>query len=305
MKRPLRFDANASQSQLQRLRDNLRELEQKVEQTDLELQRSQKEKAGLEEALKRKNTLAALGQMAATVAHEIRNPLGGIAGFAGLLERELPPNDPKRPWVKKIIEGVSSLNTIVTGLLNYTRPCRLNAYPNDLVRLVEETASFLEIDLGRREGLDISVDRFFEVPALSCLVDPEQMQQVFLNLLQNAVKAMPGGGTVTVRVSSTNTSNSGQLPADPEQEKNEWLEVAISDTGEGMQEEVQNQLFTPFFTTKENGTGLGLAIARKIVEAHRGRIGVKSEVGQGSTFIVSIPKGSEGNPIHNTISSTG
>ena len=302
MKRPLRFDADASQSQLQRLQDNLRELEQKVEQTDLELQRSQEEKARLEEALERKNTLAALGQMAATVAHEIRNPLGGIAGFAGLLERELPPNDPKRPWVKKIIEGVSSLNTIVTGLLNYTRPCRLNAYPNDLVRLVEETASFLEIDLGRREGLDISVDRFFEVPALSCLVDPEQMQQVFLNLLQLAVQAMPGGGTVTVRVSSTNTSNSEQVPADPKQEENGWLEVAISDTGEGMQEEVQNQLFTPFFTTKENGTGLGLAIARKIVEAHRGKIGVKSEVGQGSTFIVSIPKGSEGN---NIISSTG
>ena len=101
----------------------------------------------------------------------------------------------------------------MTGLLNYTRPCRLNAYPNDLVRLVEETASFLEIDLGRREGLDISVDRFFEVPAIFCLVDPEQMQQVFLNLLQNAVQAMPGGGTITVRVSSRNTSNSGQVHA--------------------------------------------------------------------------------------------
>ena len=153
-------------------------LARKLDQAELDLGRCQAERARLEDTVGRMNTLAALGQMAATVAHEIRNPLGGIAGFAGLLERDLSPDDPRRRWVKKIIEGVSSLNTIVTGLLNYTRPVRLNAHPIDIVNLIEESASFVEIDLARREDPRISIARAYRVPGATCPIDPERMQQV-------------------------------------------------------------------------------------------------------------------------------
>jgi len=322
MKRPRRADAAPSQRAFLELQETHRELERKFKtlshrlaQAESDLQQSLTERTRLEDQISRMNTLAALGQMAATVAHEIRNPLGGIAGFAGLLERDLPVDDPRRKWVKKIIEGVSSLNAIVTGLLHYTRPVRLNAHRIDIVSLIEESASFVEIDLARRDDQAISIARAYEVPGVACLADPEQMQQVFLNLLQNAAQAMPGGGTITVSVRKTgNGAMEPVLPTlPPEAEKQrsgetgkeslsdspplpfsvsevgEWVEVAVADTGEGMPEEVQRQLFTPFFTTKENGTGLGLATARKIVEAHRGTIRVTSEVGRGSTFAIALP----------------
>lgn len=306
MKRPRRADAAPSQRAFPELQEIHRELERKFEalshrlaQTESDLRQSQTERVRLEDQVSRMNTLAALGQMAATVAHEIRNPLGGIAGFAGLLERDLTVDDPRRKWVKKIIEGVSSLNSIVTGLLHYTRPVRLNVHRVDIVNLIEESASFVEIDLARRDGQTISIARVYEVPGAACLVDPEQMQQVFLNLLQNAAQAMPEGGTITVSVrtepETRGRGDTGNPPLSPSpplpvgEEGRGWVEVEVADTGEGMSEEVQRQLFTPFFTTKENGTGLGLATARKIIEAHRGTIRVTSETGRGSAFAVALP----------------
>ncbi|MBI2951900.1 hypothetical protein HYY27_07395 [bacterium] len=300
------MNAAPSQRAFLELQETYRELERKFEalslrlaQAEFDLQQSQAERTRLEDQVSRMNTLAALGQMAATVAHEIRNPLGGIAGFAGLLERDLTVDDPRRKWVKKIIEGVSSLNAIVTGLLHYTRPIRLNAHRIDIVNLIEESASFVEIDLARRDDQAISIARAYEAPGVACLVDPEQMQQVFLNLLQNAAQAMPDGGTITVSVraetqkrrngDAENPPFSSSPPLPIGEEGTGWVEVAVADTGEGMPEEVQRQLFTPFFTTKENGTGLGLATARKIVEAHRGTIRVTSEVGRGSTFAIALP----------------
>lgn len=318
MKRPRRADAAPSQRAFLELQKTYRELERKFEalshrlaQAEFDLQQSRTERTRLEDQVSRMNTLAALGQMAATVAHEIRNPLGGIAGFAGLLERDLAVDDPRRKWVKKIIEGVSSLNAIVTGLLHYTRPVRLNVHRIDIVSLIEESASFVEIDLARRDDQAISIARDYETPGVACLVDPEQMQQVFLNLLQNAAQAMPGGGTITVSVrkagngemgkgsggsgggmgsvGSACTSYTSYTSYTSHTPLQGWVEVTVADTGEGMTEEVQRQLFTPFFTTKENGTGLGLATARKIVEAHRGTIRVTSEVGRGSTFAITLP----------------
>ncbi|MBI2505339.1 MAG: PAS domain S-box protein [Candidatus Latescibacteria bacterium] len=233
----------------------------------------------LEAQVQRMHTLAALGEMAATVAHEIRNPLGGIAGFATLLERDLAADDPRRRLARKITEGVARLNRIVSSLLSYTRPLTLNTRPVNMVEVVEEAAAFFEIDLERRPE-NIALQRHYPDLPMGCAIDPEQFQQVILNLLHNATQAMaPRGGTIAIGLSAG--------AAEPAQ-----IRLTIRDQGMGMSSEVQEKLFTPFFTTKEDGTGLGLVTSKKIVEAHGGLIQVESEPGKGTCFTISIPHNS-------------
>lgn len=227
----------------------------------------------LEAEVQRVQTLAALGEMAATVAHEIRNPLGGIAGYAGMLERDLDSDDPNRRLVQKITEGVGRLNRIVVSLLNYTRPLRLNVHPVNLVELLEETTAFFAIDIERSRE-DIRLERDFPDGDLICRIDPEQLQQVILNLLQNAMQAMPDGGAIAVGLRV---------------EENQGV-LSVGDTGIGMADEVREKLFTPFFTTKEDGTGLGLVTSKKIIDAHNGQIRVDSEPGRGTQFSISLPQ---------------
>ena len=227
----------------------------------------------LEAEVQRVHTLAALGEMAATVAHEIRNPLGGIAGYAGMRERDLGSEDPNRRLVHKIIEGVARLNRIVSSLLTYTRPLRLNIYPVNLTELVEEATAFFAIDVERSRE-DIHIERRYADRELTCRIDPEQLQQVILNLLQNAMQAMPEGGTISVDVHAGNSEGI----------------FTISDTGIGMDNDVREKLFTPFFTTKEDGTGLGLVTSKKIIDAHNGQIRVDSEPGRGTQFSISLPQ---------------
>jgi len=232
----------------------------------------------------RVGTLTALGEMAATVAHEIRNPLGGIGGFAGLLERDLEVADPRRRLVKKIISGVAGLNRIVSDLLNYTRPVQLNLRPADFVQVVEDATGFFEIDAGARMDA-VEIRRTYAAQEIPCRVDPEQIQQIVLNLLHNAVQAMPGGGRLEI----------GLFEADAAQDARTELRahcvaLTVCDSGIGMSEETRSKLFRPFFTTKEDGNGLGLATARKVIEAHGGDILVESAPGEGATFTLYIPK---------------
>jgi len=245
----------------------------------------------LEAQVQRMHTLAALGEMAATVAHEIRNPLGGIAGFAALLERDLEKEDPRRRLVQKITEGVGRLNRIVTSLLSYTRPLNLRTHPVDLATMVEEVTAFFEIDL-ERHNRTISIHRHHGEEVV-CPIDTEQFQQVILNLLQNATQAISGDGEINIQI-DTHTCGQGTQGR-----------LKIRDSGSGMSPEVQEKLFTPFFTTKEDGTGLGLVISKKIIEAHGGTIQVESqqaldsaaeaspndyvEVVTGTTFTISLP----------------
>ena len=229
----------------------------------------------LEAQVRRMHTLAALGEMAATVAHEIRNPLGGIASFANLLERDLAAHDPSRRLVRKITEGVARLNRIVSSLLSYTRPLNLNTHSVDVAEVVEEAAAFFEIDTERTGG-KIAIVRHFPEEPLVCHVDTEQFQQVILNLLLNATQAMPEGGDIDVEVFPISKSDGGAT-------------LCVRDHGVGIKEEFQEKLFTPFFTTKEDGTGLGLVISRKIVEAHGGQIRVVSKPNEGTSFFIDLP----------------
>ena len=232
---------------------------------------------GLEQEITRVKTLAALGEMAATVAHEVRNPLGGIAGFAALLERDLEPDDPRKRLVNKIIEGVEILNRLVINLLNYTKAVKLNPQKLDFVKFLNDTLNFFQMDISSQSE-NISLRKHFPKEGIECCIDSEQFRQVILNVLRNSVQAMPKGGDIDVYSES--------IPL--KQEDNVILK--ISDNGEGMDKKTKEKLFTPFFTTKDGGTGLGLSTVKKIVEAHKGSVEIESQPGKGTTITVSFPK---------------
>jgi PAS domain S-box-containing protein len=221
----------------------------------------------LREQVRRKDRLAAIGEMAATVAHEIRNPLGGLRGFAALLARDIEPGDPRARLVEKILQGAKDLDGVVSQLLEYTRPLRMRARPTTCVSIVGAALTYVETDGRVQVQCDVPED-------LSVMADPDLMRQVFLNILLNAVQAIEGEGEV--RVSAA---------ADAE-----TVTLSVRDTGCGMSGDQLQKVFSPFFTTKEQGTGLGLALAAKIVEGHGGAIEAESAPGEGATFRVRIPR---------------
>jgi len=232
----------------------------------------------MEEQLRRSDRLAALGVLAAGVAHEVRNPLVGIRAAAQLMEGEpaFPPT--MREFTGIIIRQVDRLNRIVNELLTFAgqqplerRPCNINQVLEEALRLLESTL----------EGARIVVVRRYdpEVPAVAG--DPDRLLQVFLNLARNGVEAMANGGELTVRTRFERVA--------PQCGGGAAAVAEVSDRGPGVPPEVQRQLFNPFFTTKDGGTGLGLPISVRIVEEHGGTIEVQRRVGEGTTFRVLLP----------------
>jgi len=226
----------------------------------------------LEERVRCADRLAALGQMAATVAHEIRNPLGGIEGFAGLLERDLAERPKQREMARQILQGTRSLNRIVTCLLDFTRPVELKLRRTRLAEVAEAALTVVEQEMvaaSRR----VTIVRDY-APDDTATMDPEQLYGVVLNLVRNAWQAVPEDGEIVVATARDEAA----------------VVLTVRDTGCGMTDEVREQLFSPFFTTKETGTGLGLSIVRKIVLAHGGSIEVESAPGRGTVFHVTLPR---------------
>jgi PAS domain S-box-containing protein len=230
-----------------------------------------RELEALREEVRRKDRLAALGQMAATIAHEIRNPLGGIQGFAALLQRDVPEDDARRRLVEKIISGTKSLDRVVNELLEYTRPLELKIEPVDVSVLVAGAIEFLPavpagVRVINRAGADVSVR-----------ADASKLKQVLLNILLNAVQGVGDAGEIVVSVEANV----------------DHVAIVVRDSGEGIAAEHLDKIFMPFFTTREKGTGLGLAAASKIVESHGGTIEAVSTPGQGATFHVRLPRRGE------------
>jgi len=248
----------------------------------LEMQTEQLKK--MQEEVHQSRVLSALGEMAATVAHEIRNPLGGIGGYAGLLARSIPPEDPKRKYVDKIIGGISSLNKIVGNLLAYTRKTNLQKQNTDLVTWADAILAHAEIEI-EKEKKQLLIERNFPTEPLNAEIDAEKLQQVMLNLLINAIQAIETEGKITVGIGSNE----------------KFAEITIKDTGNGIDPEHLKNIFTPFFTTKEQGTGLGLAIVKKIVDLHEGEITVESAIGKGTLFCIKIPLQSNNESLHSGI----
>lgn len=223
----------------------------------------------LEEA----HRLAALGAMAAGLAHEIRNPLAGIKGAAQYLQAEELEAD-ALDMLTVVIHEVDRLNVVVSQFLEYARPFELNRAPDHLNAIASHILQVLRAQ-GVPEHIEIVEELAPELPSIS--VDRGRLSQVVLNLCQNALQAMPEGGTLTVRTRKR-----------PGRQRREVLELSVSDTGEGITSEALEKLFVPFFTTKESGTGLGLAISQRIVQAHGGELEVLSRPGRGATFTVVL-----------------
>ena len=241
----------------------------------------------LKDEISKSRTLSALGEMSANVAHEIRNPLGSIGGFATLLERDLGDQDPRRNLVKKIIEGVASLDKIVTNLLIYTRPLKADLRWTDLAEYVNEVLAFLEVEI-ESNSLPIRIKRQFPSHSMGSRIDPSLMQQVLLNIFRNAVHAMKtSGGCLTIGLSRGANGRGGKKIINDSHD--ELVELLIEDEGVGMSEEVQKKIFNPFFTTREDGTGLGLAISKKMIQEQNGVIHVSSRVDVGTRITIFSP----------------
>jgi two-component system NtrC family sensor kinase len=221
--------------------------------------------------------LAVVGQLAADVAHELNNPMQGIVTYSHLLLEKLPADDPKRVSVEKIATQASRCTTIVRALLDFSRPKKPEKKLADLCAIIEECFSLVE-DRALFHNIEVVRDYAEFVP--EAVVDPAQMQQVFMNLIINAAEAMGGSGRLEVITRF--------------EAAREAIQITFRDTGHGIGEEDLARIFDPFFTTKEvgHGTGLGLAISFGIVKEHGGTITVESRVGEGTAFTVELPLGS-------------
>jgi PAS domain S-box-containing protein len=224
----------------------------------------------LEKQLREVEQLTGIGQMAANVAHEIRNPLLAVGGFARQLHEQMDPQDPRREFTGIILEEVTRLEQILREQLTLERHLQPVLAPVDLNQILRDVRKLLS------HGLLSSQIRLVGELAENLPItmgDANQLKQAFLNIIQNAIQSMPEGGTIQV-----STVQRGQS-----------IVVRIDDTGPGIPDDVMDKLFVPFFTTRKSGSGLGLAVTRRIIENHGGEIEVMSEVGRGTTFEVSLP----------------
>jgi signal transduction histidine kinase len=244
----------------ERLEQSHARLTQRVEQLQVELSEKNRQ-------LARKQRLAALGEMAAGLAHEIRNPLGAIQLFAGILKQDLRDMPEPLQVVQRITQSVNRLEGLVSQVLQFTRELRVNCSPCDLAFAVEDAIDMAKMKAGSRVEIRAQIGRGVRVNA-----DANLIQQAVLNLLHNSIEAIEQQGVVEVAM--------GQ--------NDDVLELWIKDTGPGIAADILEQIFHPFFTTKDHGTGLGLAIVHRVIEAHDGTISAQSGEG-GATFVVRLP----------------
>jgi signal transduction histidine kinase len=243
--------------------------------------------------MKDRDRLAALGSMAAGLAHEVKNPLGAIKGAAQLLEES--PHDPSsREFLGIILEETDRLNRVVGSFLDYARPNTGNAAPIDVNAVVKRTVQILSSQEG---GVEIALEIAATLPRAK--IDAEQLRQVLINLVQNAIQAMNGRGVVTV-ATGLKRARAGRVPYQGpgserggRSEPQESIEISVHDTGPGIAPKVLKNLFVPFFTTKDQGTGLGLAISQRLVQNAGGIIDVQTQLGGGTKFSILLPAADE------------
>jgi two-component system sensor histidine kinase HydH len=226
----------------------------------------------LKREVERSQRLASVGKLAAGIAHEIRNPLSSIKGFATYFKeryREVPED---QETAEIMIQEVERLNRVIGQLLEFARPMRIKKKPTSLGDLVQDSIKMIAGD-AHRKGINVQVNRIPDMEDVS--IDADRMKQVFLNIYLNAIEAAERGGTLSVELHRDDAVNT--------------IEIVISDTGTGIKEEDLPHIFDPYFTTKSSGTGLGLAIVHKIIESHGGTVRVQNRHDTGTTVTIILP----------------
>jgi len=237
------------------------------------------DKKKMQEEILRMDRLVSLGEISMGIAHEIRNPLAGIRITAQAMEEELPEGDPKREYLLRIIKEIDRLNDLLKSFFSFAKPEKPEFSLCHVQEIVKEVYFLIQKDL-RDRGIDFIQDYAEGLPLVR--VDFNQMKQAFLNLLLNSIQAMPRGGFLRIGCALGEDSfvkNQG----------NRFLEITVSDTGKGIEEEYLPRIFDPFFTTKAKGLGLGLSITYRIIKRHHGTITVKSKKGEGTIFYIKLP----------------
>jgi len=257
----------------QRERERRLELQRTAEGLENSYQKLQAQSEriiAIEEQLRRSEKLSTLGEMAAMLAHEIRNPLGSIRGTAEILRDDYRPGDPKHEFIEIQIKETERLNHVVEDFLRMARQqpvelrdCSIREELETIVTLVAKDAQDRGISLRLESNAEEAITRG----------DGEKLRQAFLNIVINALQATPSGGSVGIVLNRTESG----------------FEISFRDSGSGIDPDNLQRIFEPFYTTKPDGTGLGLAVTRKIIEGHGGRLDIESDVGQGTTVSVSLP----------------
>ena len=225
----------------------------------------------LQDEVRRKEKLAAIGGLAAGVAHEIRNPLSSIKGIASYFKNKFGEDSSDKEMADVMIVEVDRMNRVISELLEFARPTDLKLNATDVNSLIEHTVRLIEKEAHTR---DISIRMDLTKMALTAEIDSDRFSQCLLNLYINALQVMEKGGQLSIRNFLTDQN---------------LITIEIGDTGSGIETQDMHKIFDPYFTTKNKGTGLGLAIVHKIIDAHNGNVKVRSFPGQGTTFSISIP----------------
>jgi two-component system sensor histidine kinase HydH len=230
----------------------------------------------LRREIHRHQRLASVGRLAAGVAHEVRNPLSSIKGFASYFKERYREKPEDQQVAGIMIQEIDRLNRVIGQLLDFARPIKVVAKAAAVPQLVADSLKLVE---ARAKEKAIGIETIIAPQLLTVFLDPDRIKQVLLNLYLNALDAMEAGGRLSVSAAA--------------EDHDRWIVFRVSDTGHGISKENQSQIFDPYYTTKSTGTGLGLAIAHNIVDAHGGRIEVDSAAGEGTTVTVRIPKTTE------------
>ncbi len=241
----------------------------------------------MEEQMKRVDKMAAVGLLAAGMAHEIRNPLASLSGSVQILNTELNLDDHQQHLMEITLREAERLNTLVTDFLLFAQPPQTHKILTPIGSVLEETLDLFIHSPSFHDGIRILRPSGQE--KIQASIDPDQMKQVFWNLFINAAQSMSNGGKIEVQLGKGKAPGGTSLSLSSQLRAKEWIKISITDSGNGIALEEKEKIFEPFFTTKENGTGLGLSIVHKIIENHQGSIKVESELGRGSTFTIFLP----------------